>query len=305
MKRIIAISLFFFTFGYSFYAQCGINYKELLNKYCNGVYFQHQEFNRILGKEISFLFKKDNRYALYLLNPDKAFPDYTLQTNGKSKISDVVTTVNKKEKVLTYIFTAGENGEYTFSYNFGTSGESCVLLAIYLQNSSLYKQGIYKNFEELKYNNPSVSLDGRIITRTAEAGSKKVICYRLEKNKSMQQAHGKLYGFSDGRNIYIKRASATGEHVKIDNYGKYGYFEDIAYSSTGTVTVPFLTLNLIDMNSGEISRIDRKHLRELLEDEPGLLVAYNEESQKDKNIKKYLIMYLEKKSGITQPSITD
>jgi hypothetical protein len=213
--------------------------------------------------------------------------------------------VNKKEKVTTYIFTAGENGVYTFSYNFGTSQECCVLLAVYLQNTSKYKQGIYKSFEELKYNNPSISLDGRIITRTAETGSKKVNIYKLERNKSLVQKYGKFYGFSDGKNMYVKRTSGIGEFIRIDNYGKYGYFEDIAYLTTGAVTVPYLTLNLIDMNTGEIIRIERKDLRELLTDEPGLLEAYNQESQKEKNLKKYLILYLEKKSGITQPAIPE
>jgi exonuclease I len=49
------------------------------------------------------------------------------------------------------------------------------------------------------------------------------------------------------------------------------------------------------MNSGMITRIDRKHLRELLENDPKLLDEYNNETRKDKKLKEYLIRYLQSK----------
>jgi hypothetical protein len=122
--------------------------------------------------------------------------------------------------------------------------------------------------------------------------------------RSLVKEYGKLAGFSDGSDIYLKRKEGLGipaEFVRIDNYGEYGYFEDLTYLSTGSTTVPIITYNLINLNTGEVKRIDRKHLRDLLLDEPEILEDFDHESQKDKKIKEYLVKYLEKKTGISPP----
>jgi hypothetical protein len=268
------------------------------------VYLQHQELNGAGGKEISFLLKKENRYVIYLLNPSKQFPQFAVKGSNGAELKDLLSLVNKKEKVMSCIFTPGESGAYTFSYYFENPGEACVLMAIYLQNITLYKAGVYKSFNELRYNNPSAALQGDVVSRTDQAGKQKVMFYSLKMKKSEAKDHVKVYGFSDGSAIYLKRKEGIGipqEFVRIDNYGMYGYFEDIAYVSTGSAMVPFLTMNLVNMNTGEIKRVDRKHLRDLLADEPDMLKGFDQEPQKDKMMKDYLIRYLEKKSGVSMP----
>jgi hypothetical protein len=111
---------------------CGISYKELLDKHCNGVYLLHQELDNQANGKISFMLKKDDRYAIYLLNPSRVLPYFTLSGNKNSSLKDIVSKVNKKEKISTYIFTAGETGEYDFFYRFNTKEDACVLMAMYL-----------------------------------------------------------------------------------------------------------------------------------------------------------------------------
>lgn len=299
MKRISILSLLIILFCSHLDAQCSINYKGLLDKYCNGVYLYHKELNNPSAKEIFFLFKKGNRYAIYLLNPSGQLPEFA-PSGSVTKFKDVVTHINKQEKVMSYAFTAGEDGKYTFSYDFKTTGEACVLLAMYLQNIS-YKPGIYKKFDEFRYNNPSVALQGNIASRTDHAGPDKVTFYSLRMKRNQERELGKLFGFSDGSDIYVRRKEGIGipsEFVKVDNFGKYGYFEDILYIPTSSASIPVLTMNLIDMNTGETERIDRKYLRDLLADEPGILEDFEREPQKSKKMKDYLIRYLEKKSGV-------
>jgi hypothetical protein len=152
----------------------------------------------------------------------------------------------------------------------------------------------------MKYNNPSVPLHDKIYSRVVSlSGSKQVTYYKLDVTRNQAKESGEIFGFSDGKNQYVRQTGGTGlkrEFVRIDNYGKYGYFEDIGYILVNSTVVPYLTFNLIDMNSGDITRIDKKHLREYLAEDPKLLEAFNNESQKDKKIKEYLIRYLANKN---------
>jgi hypothetical protein len=96
----------------------GISYKELLDKHCNGVYLLHQELDNQANGKISFMLKKDDRYAIYLLNPSRVLPYFTLSGNKNSSLKDIVST--------------GETGEYDFFYRFNTKEDACVLMAMYL-----------------------------------------------------------------------------------------------------------------------------------------------------------------------------
>lgn len=279
------------------FTQCDVNHKELLDKYCTGVYLQHQELDNASNGKVSFMFKEGDRYALYFLNPSRILPEYTLTGINTSSLKDVVNNVNRKDKISLFAFTAGETGMYELSYKFGTNENACVLMAIYLQNLTLFKPGVYNNFEEVKYNNPSAPLAHKILSRTVKVGRTPVIYYKLELNNKKAISKERFYGFSDGKNIYIRQkdgAGLTKEFVKIDNYGKYGLFDDIAYVYTGTVSVPYITHNILDMNTGTIIRIDKKYVRELLADDPVLLEAFNKESKKDTKLKEYIVRYLTK-----------
>ena len=294
MKRIISFCIVVVTFQVAAFTQCGVNYKEMLEKYCSGVYLQHQELDNSSNGKVSFMFKEGDRYAIYLLNPSKQLPDFNVTGNPESALKEVVSHVNRKDNIASYIFTAGVTGEYELTYNFKTKENACVLMAIYLQNRNLFQPGIYSNFEAMKFNNPSAPLENKIITRTVTVGGFRVTFYKLDLNKVKTTKQKKLYGFSDGKNQYIRQPDAVGltrEFLKIDNMGKYGYFEDVAYISTGSVMIPFITRYILDMNSGKITRIERKQIREILADDPELLKAFNEESQKDKKFREYLTRY--------------
>ena len=297
MKNLLCICIIIVAFQAAAFTQCGVNYKEMMEKYCTGVYLQHQELGNTNSRKVSFMFKEGDRYAIYLLNPSKMLPEYTLAGSKPSALQEVISNVNKKEKFSSYVFTAGETGEYELSYNFGTKEDVCVLMAIYLQNVTLFKPGVYNTFEEMKYNNPSAPIDHKILSRTIKVGGTQIIYYKLELNNKKATAKEKYYGFSDGKSIYIRQkegAGLTREFVKIDHYGKYGLFEDVAYVYTGTVSVPFVTHNILDMNTGTITRIDKKYVRELLAVDPELLESFNNESRKDTKLREYIVRYLTK-----------
>lgn len=276
--------------------QCGVNHKELLDKYCSGVYLQHQELDNARDRKVTFLLKEGDRYALYFLNPSKMLPEFMLRGSKTTEVMDVVSKVNKKDNISFYSFIANETGEYVLSYNFGTNEDACVLMAIYLQNQTLFKPGIYNNFDEMKYNNPSTPLEHKILSRSVKIGGTSLIFYQLKSNRKISTSRN-YYGFSDGKNIFIRQKESAGlksEFVKIDIFGNYGLFEDISVVATGTVAIPFLTHNILDMNTGNIKRLDRKYVRDFIADDKELLEAFDNESNKATKLREYVVQYLTK-----------
>ncbi|HEX2394162.1 MAG TPA: hypothetical protein VHI78_02390, partial [Bacteroidales bacterium] len=163
MKTILCLLITIAAFQLAAFSQCGVNHKELLDKYCTGVYLQHQELDNASNGKVSFLFKEGDRYALYFLNPSKKLPEFMLTGSKATALKDVVRNVNRRDNISLFAFTADETGEYELSYKFGTNEDACVLMAIYLQNLTLFKPGVYSNFEEMKYNNPSAPLEQKIL----------------------------------------------------------------------------------------------------------------------------------------------
>ena len=76
-------------------AQCGINYKEILQKYCKGEYLKHQELNNGFGAKVSRILEKDSKYAIYLLNPDISVPALKFEDDSASLFKDFKTEFNQ------------------------------------------------------------------------------------------------------------------------------------------------------------------------------------------------------------------
>jgi hypothetical protein len=268
MKNLISSCVLIIVFQVVAFPQCGVDYKELLDKYCNGVYLQHQELLNGASSKITFILKKDNRYAIYMLNPSRQLPEFSFAGNKASDLKDFYSKVNKEDKTSIYVFTAGKSGEYNFTYMYHTKENACVLMAIYLQNLTSFQPGVYGNFEEMKYNNPSAPFENKINSKVIQSDGIHLVTYYLaDKTGNQAKENSKVFGFSDGKNLYIKRKedNGTGHYfVKMDNYGKYGYFEDIGKGVKGAESHAYLTQNLVDMNNGEITRVADKYLQQRL-----------------------------------------
>jgi hypothetical protein len=287
-------------------AQCGINYKEILQKYCRGDYLKHHELNNRSGAKVSMILEKDSRYAIYLLNPDKSVPILRLVGDSASLIKDFETKFNQKENYSAYLFTAIETREYHFSLDFGTEEKACILMAIYLQNDTGLKAGIYRNFEEFQHNNPSVEFNYQISKKMRKYGdlrsSGKIPYYRLNIEREISKPIGKVFGFCDGTNVFINEKipdlGPKTEFVQIENLGQYWYFEDRKSTTIFIGSVPstlyYIDRRIMDANTGEIIGLSRKTLQEIIANDSDLLAEFKNEPKKGEKLKKYLIKYLEK-----------
>ncbi len=288
------------------FPQCGINYKEILKHSCEGIYLQHQELNEESGAKVSMILERDNRYAIYLLNPNFSIPSLIFEGNSKSLCMNFKTQVNPKENYSVYSFTAAETGDYYFSLDFGTEKGACVLLAIYLQNDAGLKAGIYRNFEEFKYNNPAVDFNFQISKKLRKYGDVrsrgKITYYRIKIDPAMGNSIGKVFGFCDGTDIYINdrnpRLDSRTEFIRIENYGRYCYFEDrtptTVFIGMVPATIYSLERKILDTETGEIVGLNKNRLEEILADDSDLHAEFINDPDKSKKLKEYLIKYLEK-----------
>lgn len=288
-------------------AQCGINHKAILDKYCKGEYLKHQELNNESGANASMILEKDSRYAIYLLNPNSSIPSLKLEGISGNTIKDYVTEFNQKENYSTYLFTATETGKYNISLDFGTKKEACILLAIYLQNYTGLKAGIYKNFEEFYQNKPSIEFNYQISKKMRKYGdlrsSGMIPYYRLNTDRNEGNSIGKVFGFCDGNNAYINvKTPSLGprtEFVQIECLGPYYYFEDRRSTTIFIGNVPTTLYELVRQimvaNTGEVIKLNNNKIQEIIANDVDLLAEFNNDPKRNEKLKEYLIKYLEKK----------
>jgi len=173
-------------------------------------------------------------------------------------------------------------------------------------DDTVYKPGIYRTFEEFKYNNPSIDLNYEVTPKDRGHKEVRVTYYYIMIDKKMRKEIGRVFGFSDGNNVYVRHSlSKLGPKngfARIEYFGNYCYFESIYckhFYESNFITYPHtyqcrLFPRIIDIDSGEIIRLTTWTLRELIADDPELLNEFSNESQKNEKLKEYIIRYLEK-----------
>lgn len=173
-----------------------------------------------------------------------------------------------------------------------------------IKDDTLYKAGIYKTFEEFKFNSPSIVFNYKINIKNKGYGTLglegRMDFYRIEIERKVAKSMGNVFGFSDGRNVYINeeypQLGPRADFSKIQYFGKYCYFEGFAYTvvytPSGSTTVAEVDEKMIDINSGEVIHLRKKTMRELLANDPKLLEEFNNETQKNKKLKAYAIKYI-------------
>ncbi|MCS6822886.1 MAG: hypothetical protein NZ529_01230 [Cytophagaceae bacterium] len=181
------------------------------------------------------------------------------------------------------------------------------------------KKGIYQNFEEFRSNNPAMSYNA-IVVKTRETVTTKdsiLEVYKLEFPKKMKisiENGSPIWGFSDGKNVYIARKNNFSKNLRYDKLkyiGRYCYYQTGGSYNTSQFSHPGASGNVnttkggkprellekaIDINTGEHFELTKNKLREILSHDVQLLNAYLMERENDKKymMPHYLILYAEK-----------
>ena len=161
------------------------------------------------------------------------------------------------------------------------------------------KKGVYKNFDEFKYNRPSQQIPLQVEQKEKDDSRYETLTsYYVRYDKdSFKLQHGEFWGFCDGRNIYINRKLENKPKGKVwcerlYKIDRYCNFKIITYINRGTYgggSSSYVQIRILSLQSGEISDLTKSTLRELLEvKDPELFKSYKEEKQKKEVLNEYL-----------------
>jgi len=173
---------------------------------------------------------------------------------------------------------------------------------------SVKKPGIYRSFKDFTENNPSISLEGKVINKLVKygdlfTGSKKM-AYALDVDKDKGRDIGDVFGFCDGNNIYLIASDYTDVYFpnkihnfnfyKVEYIGRYTYYEAIQNSGPNMGRMATLDVNVIDMLTGNMSVLTKKYLKEIIKDNLQLTEKFRNQENKYAYLKDYLQEYLKK-----------
>jgi hypothetical protein len=166
------------------------------------------------------------------------------------------------------------------------------------------KRGIYLTYDEFRYNSPSLPLEFEIIK--IDTG----IIYHLKTDKERIAPIGVIWGFCDGKNIYINRDfNMSNKRVfrpdsqfnKIIYIGRYCYFLT-APSNPGLMFPQYLPF-AIDFNSGEelclncelnFWFIKQSQFKKIISRDPELWADYKKDKSREDKFLKYIKLYSER-----------
>ncbi|WP_298136581.1 hypothetical protein [Flavobacterium sp.] len=167
---------------------------------------------------------------------------------------------------------------------------------------SLKKHGIYRTFEEFRDNKPSIILDFKVYKHdrklSALLNSEKFAAYGVDIDIKVGENVGEVYGFCDGKDIYLTRNLPIFMHYvdffKVEILDRYCVFDYTVGKLSSLISyneMPKFT-RILNLENGESFKLTKKKLKEIISDNIYLSNKFELEKDKDKNLKEYLIEYL-------------
>lgn len=127
-----------------------------------------------------------------------------------------------------------------------------------------------------------------------------IIYHRVRLPIQKRKEIGNVYGFSDGKFVYINHRSPSPKRktdfYRIEKLGPYFYFKEI-WRLPPHKLVSWLAERLVDTKTGQVITLTRGVLRELIADDEELLELFNAEKGKSDKLKLYLIEYFKRKEA--------
>lgn len=267
-------------------AQCGVFAQEALDKYGRGTYLMSQELDNQGNSELTMVLKKGNTYVLYLLNPSEKITNYSL-TSSTGILEHSSVFLHKHDNYISYILKPSKTREHKFTLHIGSNKQACVVFALYYEDTGL-KPGIYRDFSDLKNNSPS---EKRTFDLKDRYDGYNDVC--IIRGEGLPKGS---YGFSDGVDRYVNLKSVNKNligniYMRLEDLDEYYYFK-IVEVIQGSVLIVSEEENIINAETGEVNRLNRKVLREILQENPQLLAQFEAENMKSKKLKEYLIKYI-------------
>lgn len=299
MKIMVVFTFIIFVTFICVSAQCETSYQQTLDEHCIGVYISHSEVNNE-NNIIQIGLDANCTYALYLLNSSKALPQAKLSVK-KEAIFILDNKIDEHQSISLYRFKLAKADTIKVEIQF-VEPNSYALLALYCDYSNSLIPGFYNTFSELINNTPSNKFDYPIKTQIEKTEGVENRIYSIDINRLARRSIGKVYGFSDGKSIYLsseqQKVKSHSEFFKAEDIGRYYYFKSkqlVPMSVGNVVTIlKFAVEYIIDKNTGEITVLNKSELKNLIENDTELLERFLSEKKKTNMLKKYLVEFLDR-----------
>jgi len=232
--------------------------------------------------------------------------------NDKGNVEDALSSLLRQSTVEFLAFQASAENVTIFEDN---------LVDIHLNNEVLQK-GIYTSFKDLKNNQPSLELTGKV-SLTEDQNKKQYFLTCPTTGKTLK--HSYLFGFSDGESIYLNTAkyykgnhfiklNPFADHIMIsedvvaDNQKLTAYYnvsEEPSDMTFGAISVVFdesLSTKknklLINMNDGSMIVLNNKNFKRLLKKDKELFRLYQDVELKNEACQLKFIKELAKRGKL-------
>ena len=170
------------------------------------------------------------------------------------------------------------------------------------------KKGVYKNFEEFKFNNPSQQIPLEVKPKTKKIVSgvfqiESLTSYWVYYNKnSFKLDSGEFWGFCDGKNLYInsrpeRRPKGKVLCEKIFHVDRFCSYQKMTYTNGGIRGGggSYIEDMVLSLKTGEILSLDKGMLMKLFElKDPELYESYKAEDHKKDKVQMYLQKYCDR-----------
>ena len=188
-----------------------------------------------------------------------------------------------KNRILVVIFLIGIQETSAQS-----TGDSSTNRDSYIINSKTYRRGIYRSFEEFRYNSPSI-IDSFVFDKKGL----RLIVKNTNRRKRLHKSE--VWGFSDGSKIYIR----WNKYDPLVETGRYCYFIEkgtrvipLFVPMIVPITYPYTNELIINYNTGKVSVLTKGLLKQILtSDDPVLLNEFRKEPQRGKKLREFIIKY--------------
>lgn len=207
-----------------------------------------------------------------------------------------------KEKILLLIFCF--TSCLSFTQNYITSNN--------------LKRGIYRNFDEFRYNKPLEGIPFEIVediehSKYGVIKTKKNQVFQISILPNHRDSINMIYGFCDGRIVFLnkdgelKPYNAGNHFVKVKYLGGLSYFKKYITSTentqvpssngtmanSGSVKTESFKYHCLFLETGQIFEINKKFIENLLKDDPSLFNLYKDEPKKSniETMKLYITYY--------------
>lgn len=158
----------------------------------------------------------------------------------------------------------------------------CISQTLIIDDSVVLKKGIYRSFNEFKFNNPSLPLNYAITNITNSTGkyifnNSGVTLFELKVPEDEADKVGEVFGFCDGNDVYINpsltKYSKRSYFYKLATLGLYCYFDCAYLEYTKYGSSLRVDRCALSINTGEVKDNLRKksELKELFGNDDEIL----------------------------------